>query len=226
MLDLLRREPHLPGLDPVHVRRAERAMAQRCQQLEQQARQRAQQCLAQAQAQAEAVRQAARRQGYGQGVLLAAQDLAEALLLSQRLADQLRVEVAEAARAVMAEVVGQVEWLEAILAQWSAAHVSSATCLRLLAPLHSRGDDARLLVALRRAWAGEVQVEYHKQSHYRLHLGEVALEFHPPTVEPQLAEQVLTRCHGLASSALQLDESARATLAASLQQWLRAPDAQ
>ncbi|MDD1015995.1 hypothetical protein [Pseudomonas rubra] len=226
MLDLLRREPHLPGLDPVHVRRAERAMARRCQQLEQQARQRAQQCLAQAEAQAEVLRQTARRQGYGQGVLLAAQDLAEALLHSQCLADQLRVEVVEATRAVMAEVVGQVEWLEAILAQWSAAHARSAACLRLLAPLHSQRDDARLLIALRRAWAGEVQVEYRQQSHYRLHLGELALEFHPAAVEAQLAEQVLARCNGLACSALQLDESARTTLAASLQQWLRAPDAQ
>ncbi len=208
----------------MHVRQAERALARRCQALERQARKAAKQQLAQAQRQAQAVSQAARQQGYAEGILQAAHELAEALLHSQRLAAQLRQEVVDTARSVLREVLGQVEWIEALVGQWPVAGSCSGMPLQVLAPLHSKGEHARLLAALRRQWPGEVQVEYQQQSHYRLQLGEQALEFDPGQIEVQLSEQLLVRCEGLSRVDAQLDQAARETLANSLSHWLQVPD--
>ncbi|MFK8330078.1 hypothetical protein M2D63_008695 [Pseudomonas sp. BJa5] len=223
MLDSLRREAELPGLDPVHVRAAERSVARRCQALEHQARRVAKQQVAEARLQAQAIREQARCQGYAEGVLNAVQDLADALLHSQRLAGQVRQALIETARDTLGEVLGQVQWIEALVEQWPAASNDARVPLQLLAPLRHKGEHARLVAALRRQWPGEIQVEYQAQSHYRLHLGELALEFHPPTVQAQLAEQVLRGSDGLARIDAELDQAARATLADCLERWLAAP---
>ncbi|MCP3749288.1 hypothetical protein [Pseudomonas sp. SBB6] len=224
MLDSLRCENALPGLDPVQVRAAERALARHCQALEQQARQAAKQQVAEAHKHAHAVREAARQQGYAEGVLHAAQDLADALLQSQRLAEQVRRELIETTRGLLREVFGQAEWLEALVDGWPAAAVDIGQPLQLQAPLHSKGAHARIVRAMGRQWLGELQVDYQQQSHYRLHLGELALEFHPEVIEVQLAERVLMRCDGLARLDTQLDHAARVTLADSLQRWLATPE--
>lgn len=220
MLDSLRREAELPALDPVHVRAAERSVARRCQALERRARQVAKQQIAEAQRQVQAMHELARRQGYAEGVLHAAKDLADALLYSQRLAGQMRRELIEAVHDTLGEVFGHVQWVEALVDQWPAARDDASVPLQLLAPLQQKGEHARLLAALRRQWPGEIQVEYQAQSHYRLHLGELALEFHPLAVQERLAEQVLMECDGLARIDAELDQAARATLADCLRRWL------
>lgn len=223
MLDSLRREAELPGLDPVHVRAAERSVARRCQALERQARQVAKQQIAEAQRQVQALHEEARRQGYAEGVLHAAKDLADALLHSQRLAGQVRRELIETVCGTLDEVLGEVQWIEALVDQWPAASNDASVPLQLLAPVRHKGEHARLVAALRRQWPGEIEVQYQAQGHYRLHLGELALEFHPPAVQAQLAERVLKGCDGLARIDAQLDQAARATLADCLDRWLTPP---
>lgn len=223
MLDSLRREAELPGLDPVHVCAAERSVARRCQALERHARQAAKQQIAEANRQVQAMYEQARHQGYGEGVLHAAQDLADALLHSQRLAGQVRRELIKAVRGTLDEVLGDVQWIEALVDQWPAASNEASKPLQMLVPLRHKREHTRLVAALRRQWPGEIEVQYQAQNHYRLHLGELALEFHPAVVQAQLAEQVLTECDGLARIDAQLDQGARATLADCLDRWLTTP---
>lgn len=223
MLDSLRREAELPGLDPVHVSAVERSVARRCRALERHARQVAQQQIAEAQRQVQATHELAWQQGYGEGVLHAAQDLADALLHSQRLAGQVRRELMETVRGTLNEVLGEVQWTEALVDQWSAASNEASEPLQLIAPLRHKREHTRLVAALRRQWAGQIEVRYQAQGHYRLHLGELALEFHPAVVLAQLAEQVLTGCDGLERVDAQLDQGARATLASCVDRWLATP---
>ncbi|NWE73906.1 invasion protein OrgB, partial [Pseudomonas gingeri] len=133
MLDALRRidELPLPGSDAVHITRQEQASARRC---------RALQLIDQAQAQVEAIQATAFAEGYSEGMIQAAVDLARGLCESQRLAGQLHGQMAAAVRQLLGHLLDDARWFEEMLEHWLAGQADTAQLtLQILLPARCRG---------------------------------------------------------------------------------------
>lgn len=216
MLDSLRSLDELPPGDTarVHLTRQELATARRCRALERQAQRRAREWLDQAQGQAEAIQAAAFAEGYGEGMVQAAVDLAQGLCESQRLADQLHGQMAEAVRQLLKHLLDDPRWFDQMLEHWLAEQVESPSMgLQVLLPQRCRARVASLRAQLASVGVDSVSVEFSDQERYVARLGEQLFEFELEAAHQQLAPRVLNQLAGLPDSVRVLDEQARQALA-------------
>ncbi|QXI27093.1 invasion protein OrgB [Pseudomonas vanderleydeniana] len=216
MLDTLRSLDELPadGPDCVHVTRQELATARRCRALELEARRRARDLLDEAQGHVEAIRAAAFAEGYGEGVLQAAVDLARGLCETQRLAGQLHRQMAESVRQLLKHLLDDPRWFDEMLEHWLAEQAESGrSALQILLPRRYRGRVARLREQLEGLGLESVQFEFCEQERHVVRLGEQLFEFEPESAREPLAPQVLSQLVGLPDGVRELDEQARQALA-------------
>ncbi|QKS82091.1 oxygen-regulated invasion protein OrgB [Pseudomonas bijieensis] len=213
MLDSIRTLTDVPVGEDVHLAREDIAAARRRQALQREARRRARECVEQAQREAEAVQAQAFQQGYAEGVLRASGHLAEALLKTQTLAQQLRNGLAQAAGDLLAQALSRPEWLDEILERWLAEQTSdSGAVLHLLVPLHCRPRGQALRESVGRQWAGELILEYHPQDRYVLRLADQLLEFDVEATRERLAPRLLASLANLPETVRLLDQASRQAL--------------
>ncbi|WP_273826072.1 invasion protein OrgB [Pseudomonas asplenii] len=214
MFDTIRSLEALPVGERVHITRQELATARRCRVLELEARRRARDLLDEAQAQVEAIQASAFAEGYGEGVMQAAVDLARGLCESRRLADQLHGQMAETLRQLLKSLLDDPRWFDQMLEQWLAEQADTTRMtLQVLLPLRCRGRVAVLREQLERLGVVSVKFEFSDQERYVVRLGEQLFEFELEAAREQLAPRVLSRLAGLPDSVRELDEQARQALA-------------
>ncbi|WP_413794742.1 MULTISPECIES: HrpE/YscL family type III secretion apparatus protein [unclassified Pseudomonas] len=215
MLDSIRSIADLSVGEDVHLAREDIAAARRRRRLQLEAQRRARECVEQAQCEAEAVHAEAFRQGYAEGILRAAGHLADGLLTSQTLRQQLHHQLARAADDLLAHTLSQPQWLDDMLVRWLAGQPGgSGAVLQVLVPQHcrSRGDELR--ERLGKHWPGELLLEYHPQDRYVLRLADQLLEYDLAATRERLAPRLLASIAGLPESVRVLDQAAVQALSA------------
>ena len=214
MLDSIRTLTDVPVGEDVHLAREDIAAARRRHALQLEARRRARACVEQAHREAEAVQAQAFQQGYAEGVLRASGHLADALLRTQTLGQQLRNALAQASRELLAQALSRPEWLDEMLARWLAGQPGdSGAVLHLLLPLHCRGRGHGLRESVGRQWTGELILEYHPQDRYVLRLGDQLLEFDVEATRDRLEPRLLASLANLPETVHSLDQASRQALA-------------
>ncbi|WP_026144857.1 HrpE/YscL family type III secretion apparatus protein [Pseudomonas asplenii] len=214
MLDSIRSLDGVLAGDAVHITRQELATVRRCRALELEARRRARDLLDEAHSQAEAIQAAAFAEGYGEGVMQVAVDLARGLCESQRLADQLHEQMAEAVRQLLKHLLDDPRWFDEMLEHWLAEQADATRMtLQVLLPLRYRGRVAVLREQLEGLGVQSVKFEFADQERHVVRLGEQLFEFELEAAREQLAPRLLNRLAGLPDSVRELDERARQTLA-------------
>jgi vacuolar-type H+-ATPase subunit H len=213
MLDSIRTLTDVPVGEDVHLVREDITAARRRQALQREARHRARECVEQAQREAEAVQAQAFQQGYAEGVLRASGHLAEALLKTQTLAQQLRDGLAQAAGDLLAQALSRPEWLDEIMERWLAGQAGgSGAVLHILLPLHCRSRGHELRESVGKRWAGELILEYHPQDRYVLRLADQLLEFDVEATRERLAPRLLASLANLPETVRLLDQASRQAL--------------
>ncbi|KIQ58312.1 MULTISPECIES: HrpE/YscL family type III secretion apparatus protein [Pseudomonas] len=215
MLDSIRSIADLPVDEDVHLAREDIAAARRRRRLQLEAQRRARECLEQARREAEAVHAEAFRQGYAEGILRAAGQLAEGLSTAQTLGQQLHQQLIRAAGDLLAQALDQPQWLDDMLARWLVGQAGdSDAVLQVLLPQHCRprGDELRERVG--KHWSGELLLEYHPQDRYVLRLADQLLEFDLEATRERLAPRLLASIADLPDSVRVLDQAALQALSA------------
>lgn len=165
-------------------------------------------CVDQARDQAEAVRAEAFHQGYAEGVMRAAQDLARGLLESQSLGEQLRRDVAQASRQLLGDLLSRGEWLDEMLARWLANQASHTDqVLQVLVPLRCKPQGSDLRQRLQAIWPGALVLEYQPQERYVVRLADQLLEFDIETTCQRLHPRLLSLLESLPASVRALDDA-------------------
>lgn len=208
MLDSIRRLSDVPPSGDARVAREDLIAARQRRALQQQAQQRAQACIRQAQAEAEAIRAQAFREGYADGMVRAAHDLANSLITAQTLGAHLREDLARAARELLREVLERGEWLDDILERWLAQQPGTGGRLQVLLPLRCKPQGLALRAQLQELWAGELTFDYQAEERYVFRLAEQLLEFDIGAACQRLEPLLLARLGNLPESVRCLDATA------------------
>ncbi|BCX66982.1 oxygen-regulated invasion protein OrgB [Pseudomonas izuensis] len=207
MLDSIRILTELPESSDAHLSREDMAAARQRRSLQQQARRWARDCVEQARRDAEAIHAQAFREGYAEGLLRATGHLANGLLESQSLGAQLRKDLAQAARDLLAQALSRPEWLDDMLERWLTGHQGgSGAVLQVLLPAHFRSRGNELREQLRRLWPGELVIDYHPQERYVVRLADQLLEFDVETTRQRLEPRLLACIANLPESVRSLDQ--------------------
>ncbi|WP_223454930.1 MULTISPECIES: oxygen-regulated invasion protein OrgB [unclassified Pseudomonas] len=213
MLDAIRTLTDLPAASDALVSREDIAAARRCRALQQQAQRWARDCVEQARRDAEAVHAQAFQEGYAAGILLATEHLAKGLLESQALGQQLRSDLAQAARDLLADALKRPEWLDEMFERWLMAQpAGSGAVLQVLLPMHCRPQGNELRERLSRLWSGELVLDYHPQERYVARLADQLLEFDLETTRQRLEPRLLACVANLPESVRALDRASMQAL--------------
>jgi hypothetical protein len=173
-----------------------------------QARRWARECVDQARDEADSIRARAFQQGYAEGVLRAAQDLASGLLESQSLSEQLRRDLAQASRQLLGDLLSRGEWLEEMLAHWLAHQNHPADhVLQVLLPVRCKPQGNDLRQRLQAIWPGALVLEYQPQERYVLRLADQLLEFDIDATCQRLHPRLMALLENLPASARALDDA-------------------
>ena len=206
MLDTIRTLTELPESSDVLVSRADITAARRRRALQQQAQRWARGCVEQASRDAEAIHAQAFQEGYAEGMLRATEHLAKGLLESQALGLQLRKDLAQAARDLLAQALSRPEWLDDMLERWLTEQPGdTGAVLQVLLPLHCRSQGKELRERLRGLWSGELVLDYHLQERYVVRLADQLLEFDGETARQRLEPRLLACVANLSESVRVLD---------------------
>ncbi|MFS2197663.1 oxygen-regulated invasion protein OrgB [Pseudomonas sp. Pseusp3] len=206
MLDTIRTLTELPESSEALVLREDIAAARRRRTLQQQAQRWARDCIEQARRDAVAVCAQAFQEGYAEGILCATGQLADGLLKSQALGLQLRKDLAQAARDLLAQALSRPEWLDDMLERWlSEQPGDTGAVLQVLLPLHCRPQGKELRERLRGLWSGELVLDYHPQERYVVRLADQLLEFDVETARQRLEPRLLACVANLPESVRALD---------------------
>ena len=207
MLDSIRTLTDLPDSGDVHLSRAGLAAARQRRALQRQAQRWASDCVEQAQRDAAAIHAQAFGEGYAEGILRAAEQLADGLLKSQALGLQLRKDLAQAAGDLLAQALSRPEWLDDMLERWlTGQHRDAGAVLHLLLPLHCRSRSHELRERLHRSWPGELLFDFQPQERYVLRLGDQLLEFDLQATRQRLESRLLASVANLPESIRTLDQ--------------------
>ncbi|WP_085723127.1 oxygen-regulated invasion protein OrgB [Pseudomonas sp. R37(2017)] len=213
MLDAIRTLTDLPATSDVHLSREDIAAARRRRALQQQAQRWARDCVEQARRDAEAVHAHAFSQGYADGILRAIEHLASGLLASQALGQQLRSNLAQSARDLLADALKRPEWLDEMLERWLTAQpTGTGAVLQVLLPMHCRPQGHALRERLSRLWSGELVLDYHPQERYVARLADQLLEFDLETTRQRLEPRLLACVANLPESVRALDRASMQAL--------------
>jgi hypothetical protein len=181
--------------------------------LQQQAQRLARKCIDQAEADAQAIRARAFQEGYAEGVLHAAADLADGMLKTQVFGAQLRDDLARAARQLLGELLRSDQWLDEMLERWlTRQHADASAVLQVLLPLHCKSRGNELRQRLQVHWPGSLVFDYQPQERYVLRLADQLLEFDIDASCQRLEPQLLARLGNLPPSVRALDQVSRQLL--------------
>ena len=213
MLDAIRTLTDLPPASDAHLSREDIAAARRRRALQQQAQRWARDCVEQARRDAEAVHAHAFSQGYADGILRVIEHLANGLLASQALGQQLRSDLAQSARDLLADALKRPEWLDEMLEGWLTAQpTGTGAVLQVLLPIHCRPLGNALRERLSRLWSGELVLDYHPQERYVARLADQLLEFDLETARQRLEPRLLACVASLPESVRALDRASMQAL--------------
>lgn len=213
MLDSIRTLSDFPESSDAHLSREDIAAARRRSALQRQAQRRARECVDQARRDAEAVHARAFQDGYAEGILRATEHLASGLLESQALGLQLRSDLAQAARELLAQALSRPEWLDDMLERWLIEQPGgTGAVLQVLLPLHCRSRGNELRERLCRLWSGELVLDYHPQERYVVRLADQLLEFDVETTRQRLEPRLLACVANLPASVRSLDQASMQAL--------------
>lgn len=213
MLDSIRTLTDLPESSDAYLSREDIAAARRRSALQRQAQRRARECVEQARRDAEAVHVQAFQDGYAEGILRATEHLASGLLESQALGSQLRTELAQAARELLAQALSCPEWLDEMLERWLVEQPGDTSAvLQVLLPLHCRSRGNELRERLCRLWSGELVLDYHPQERYVVRLADQLLEFDIESTRQRLEPRLLACVANLPKSVRSLDQASMQAL--------------
>ena len=138
--------------------------------LQQQAQRWARDCVEQAQRDAEAIHAQAFRKAMPTASC-AHEHLANGLLESQALGQQLRSDLAQSARDLLADALNRPEWLDEMFERWLTDNrPAPGAVLQVLLPMHCRPQGNELRERLSRLWPGELVLDYHPQERYVVRL--------------------------------------------------------
>lgn len=208
MLDAIRILTEVPESDDVHLSGEDIAAARRRRALQHQAQRWARDCVEQARHDAEAIHTQAFQEGFAEGILRATGHLANGLLESQSLGRQLREDLAQAARDLLAQALSQPQWLDDMLERWLCEQ-SGATgaVLQVLLPIRCRSQGNELRERLCRLWSGEMVLEYHPQERFVVRLADQLLEFDVESTRHRLEPRLLASLANLPESVRALDQA-------------------
>ena len=213
MLDAIRTLTELPESSDAHLSREDIAAARRRQTLQRQAQRWACDCVEQARRDAQALHAQAFQEGYAAGIVRATGQLADGLLMSQTLGLQLRKDLAQAARDLLAQALSRPEWLDDMLERWLGEQPGdSSAVLQVLLPLRCRPQGNELRERLRRHWPGELVLDYHPQERYVARLADQLLEFDLETTRQRLEPRLLACVANLPESVRALDRASMQAL--------------
>lgn len=213
MLDAIRTLTDLPVASDALVSREDIVAARRRRALQQQAQRWARDCVEQARRDAEAVHADAFSQGYADGILRVMEHLANGLLASQALGQQLRSDLAQSARDLLTDALKRPEWLDEMLERWLTTQpAGTGAVLHVLLPMHCRPQGNELRERLSRLWSGELVLDYHPQERYVARLADQLLEFDLETTRQRLEPRLLACVANLPESVRALDRASMQAL--------------
>ncbi|MCP1500736.1 vacuolar-type H+-ATPase subunit H [Pseudomonas migulae] len=207
MLDSIRTLTDVPASRDAHVTRADLDAARQRRSLQQQAQRRALECVEQARSEAEAIRAQAFQEGYANGILRAAENLANGLLESQALGLQLRKDLAQAARQLLQDLLTRNEWLDEMLERWLAEQSHTEAPLQVLLPSRCKPQGPALRQRMQRLWPGTLVLDYQPEERYVFRLADQLLEFDLESVSQRLEPRLLARLGNLPASVRLLDQT-------------------
>lgn len=208
MLDSIRTLTDLPHSSDARTAREDIVAARQRRALQQQAQGWARECVDQAGSDAEAIRAHAFKQGYAEGIVRATEDLANGLLESQSLGEQLRRDLAQASRQLLSDLLSRGEWLDEMLERWLADQTNhSDHVLQVLLPVRCKPQGRELRQRLQAIWPGALVLEYQPQERYVLRLADQLLEFDIETTCQQLHPRLLSLLEDLPASVRALDDA-------------------
>ncbi|HWT69637.1 MAG TPA: oxygen-regulated invasion protein OrgB [Pseudomonas sp.] len=215
MLDTIRILTDIPESSDAHLCREDMAAARRRRALQLQAQRWARDCVEQARHDAEAIHAQAFHEGYAEGILRATGHLVSGLLESQALGRQLREDLAQAARDLLAQALSRPQWLDDMLERWLREQPGeSGAVLQVLLPLHCQAQGNALRERLGRLWSGEMVLQYHPQERYVMRLGDQLLEFDVESNRQRLEPRLLACVANLPASVRSLDHASMQALTA------------
>lgn len=213
MLDVIRPLTDVPQSNDARVAGADIAAARQRRALQEQAQRRARECVDQAQAEAGAIRARGFQEGYAEGVLRAAADLACGMREGQLFGVHLRDDLARAARQLLGELLRGDQWLDEMLERWLAQQRrDAAAVLQVLLPLRCKSRGHELRQRLQSHWPGSLVFDYQAEERYVLRLGDQLLEFDIEANCQRLEPQLLARLANLPASVRTLDQASRDVL--------------
>ena len=213
MLDSIRTLTEIPASSDVHLSGEDIAAARRRRNLQYQAQRWARDCVEQARQDATAIHAQAFQEGYAEGILRATSHLAEGLLASQALGLQLRKDLAQAARDLLAQALSRPEWLDDMLERWLVEQpADSGAVLQMLLPMHCQAQGHQLRERLQRLWSGELVLDYHPQERYVVRLADQLLEFDVELTRQRLEPRLLACVANLPASVRCLDQTSMQAL--------------
>lgn len=213
MLDSIRPLPDATGAGPL-IRQEDRRAARERRLLLDQARQQASRLIAEAQAQAEQIRLHALEQGHGHGLMQAAGEIAQALLMENSMAARLRADVALQAEQLLTRLLGSQAWVETLVQDWLADCAADLKGqLHVIVPT---GRAAAMRHCLEQQWLGTLHIECGEPARFLFRHGDQVLEFDLPAVVAPLVPPLLLQVRALQPAMQGLDEAS----AAHLQTWV------
>lgn len=213
MLDSIRTLTDVTTGDEVRIAREDIADARQRRRLLEEARQRARDCIAEAQAEVEAIRAHALQEGYAQGVLQAAEDIAQALVQSHALAARLRADLTVAAEHLLRSLLLRDELLEGWIAHWLAEQQGNAEAvLQMVLPERCKPQRQALGERLGAFWEGSLAIDYHPDERYLLRLADQVIELDVEQAQERLAPRLLAQLAALPPALRSLDQASARTL--------------
>lgn len=188
----------LSPAEGVYIARAKLQQSQRAQNLIDEAKRSALRLIKEAQVTADNVYQQSLRDGYRDGVIAAANAIANHFSAEQRLALDLQKKLMQQVRVALQLALDHPELILLLLDEWLKNQASSADIpLKLFLPCQIYHAHEKVMACLEAAWCARVQIEYHDDERFILCSGDQIAEFDPTSFLEQVEEQVKHHCADL-----------------------------
>ena len=185
----------LSPVEGVYIARAKLQHGQRAQTLVDEAKRSALRLVRDAQVTANDAYQQALRDGYRDGVIAAADAIADHFSAEQRLALDLQKKLMQQVRAALQLALDHPELILVLLDEWLKNQVNSADIpLKLFLPCQFYHAHEQVMSCLESSWCARVQVEYHDDERFILCSGDQIAEFDPTSFLNQIEEKVKHHC--------------------------------
>ena len=182
-------------VEGVYIARAKLQQGQRAQTLIDEAKRSARRLIKDAQVSADDAYQQALRDGYRDGVIAAADAIADHFFAEQRLASDLQKKLMQQVRTALQLALDHPELILVLLDEWLKNQITSADIpLKLFLPCQIYHAHEQVMACLEAAWCARVQVEYHDDERFILSSGDQIAEFDPTSFLGQIEEKAKPHC--------------------------------